>query len=282
MLMTQSKPYHEIELYCLDSSKSEIHLLSEQFERASNETHYALEKFHETISQIPLISTILSWSKIIVKDNPLGNRYFDFMSEMIRLKLLPTLQEQDLYLLKNYTAHGHEVIINQIRVYKEWYHQKREDAIIVYLSFANWLSKATLGYVSEAFDPDRTISANKNLPYERYVDLLALLPERERLIAKLFYLGGARSLDDILSLKVTDINFDQNLIQFPNKSKTYPQHVFTDIKAFIGNRKRGFLFSNKHLNEQVHHTVPYRALKKAAVKAGFSENFSFKDFVKES
>lgn len=282
--MSQSKISKEMDIFFLNlySSKPDIHRFCEQFEKTSNELHQATEKGHNEFAQIPLISTIFNWSKIIIKDNPLGNRYFERMSEMIALKLVPTTQDNDLYLLEHYSRYGHEVIINQIRSYADWYQQKREDAIIVYLSFADWLSQATHGYIKQAIDPDRTASANKILPYEKYVNLLALLPDRERLITKLFYLGGPRSLDDILSLQIQDINFSQYAINFQNGSKSYPQHVFTDIKAFMGNRKRGFLFSNKQLNEQIHHTVPYRTLKKAAIKAGFPENFSYKDLVKEN
>ncbi len=278
-----SQPYLDFERQCLRSLKAQPEILQQGvfFEDVSCQIHETLEGLRQNLSHVPLLSVVLVWAKRIANNNPLGVRYLEIMRELIDNHLFPGTPEDNLYSLEEYSQVCHNAIISQIKTHSSWFLQKREDAISVYISFANWLSEATLGYVKQAFDPDRVITNKRCLPYQKYVELLTLLPVREQMVAKLFYLGGARSLNDILSLDIKSVNFKDSFIDFSHGPIKYPQHVFDDLKFFIKGRKKGYVFANKQVNERINHTVPYRSLKKAAQKIGLPESFSYKDLVKD-
>lgn len=119
------------------------------------------------------------------------------------------------------------------------------------------------------------------MPFEKYIHLLSNLSPRERIFAKLYYLGGTRILDDILNIKIEKIDFIKNQIHFDDYSVYYSRHVLNDLSKYIGSRKKGFVFINRH-GDRINHTVPYRSLKLAAAKLGFSSDFTFKDLVQEA
>lgn len=279
---SNSTLYLEFEQLCLQVKQTESEFLRSKgalFEASSKHIHSSLEGFHTNLSPIPLLSTVLIWAKRNVEDRVFGRRYVEAMRELISFKLLPVVNDRDLRTLGSYSTISHDLIINHIRSCSIWYLQKREDCVSLYITFANWLYEATLGFIKQAQDPDRLVTAKRKLAFERYIELLSRLPEREQLIAKLFYLGGARSLEDILALKISNVNFENNCINFVGRSIKYPQHVIEDIKMHLGSRKAGYLFSNTQSTDHIHHTVPYRALKKAAQTIGLPESFSYKHLV---
>ena len=251
------------------------------FESASSRFQTAFDGFHVELAQIPLLSAILIWAKNIAEDKVFGKRYLDIMKELVSSKLLSVIANRSFIALEAYSTASHETVISGVKNYSPWYLQKREDSVSLYITFTHWLSEATVGYIKPAQDADRIITSKRKLPFEKYIELLSRLPERERIIAKLFYLGGARSLNDILALKISEVDFGQYAIRVSNGSIKYPSHVIEDIKSHLGERRKGFVFSNTLSTDRIHHTVPYRALKKAAQEIGLSENFSYKNLVED-
>lgn len=265
----------QIKSQCSSSLKQNISI----FESASEKIKSSVSNFQYEVSLVPLLSAILVWAKKTNSDHIFGKRHLSLMEELISTQLIPILDSQLLNTLKQFSESSHDFHINNIRGHSAWYLQKREDAVSLYVSFSNWLSETTLGYVKRAFDPDRLTTAKRAFAFEKYIELLSHLPERERIIAKLFYLGGARSLEDVLSLKVNDIDFVRNSISYPENTTKYPLHVIEDLKTLLGTRKKGFVFANKLDSNRIHHTVPYRAIKKVAHKLGLPTEFSYKNLV---
>jgi integrase len=146
------------------------------------------------------------------------------------------------------------------------------------MEFALWLSTTSFGYLPAAYDHDRIVTSRRKLEFDQYIRIIQELSDRERILSKLFYLGGSRTLEEVLSLKIEDINFKECTLRLSEEIVSYPKHVFNDLKTYIGSRKKGPVFIGRN-GEKVDHTVPYRALKTVAANLNLDSAFSFKDFV---
>jgi integrase len=274
-------PYQKLETLCLQktSKKSLQELLHEghAFAKASGIIEKTVEKFQSDMHSILVLSLILLWSQYTLKESSLGERHLNLMAELVQDEILPSKKNMTL---QDYAKQGHEPTIDRIRSHSTWLIQKKEDMVSFYLDFANWVNLSTYGYISLAIDPDKTITARRKFPFEAYIKLQTLLPLRERILIKLFYLGGERALEEIIALKIQDIDFKNNQIHFESHFVRYPLHVIDDIIQHIGDRKKGYVFISKQ-GQKINHSVPYRALKAAAAQLGLASTFTFKDLIKE-
>lgn len=250
------------------------------FADAAVEIRHHLESFQDEISKISLLAIILYWSKLMAKDRLFGERNIKMMLELIHAGLIETIQKGRLRLLKEVTAADHLWTIDCIRCHIAWPIVKREDFVSLYLEFSSWLAAETHNCVLRAEDPDRKMASRRLVPFETYIKLLTEFSPRERILTKLFYLGGERTLDEILTLNIKDVKFPKFSISFSDHVVRYPAHVFKDLKEFIGKRSSGYLFLGRS-GERLSHTTPYRVLKVVTTKLGLDPSFSFKDLVKE-
>ena len=157
-------------------------------------------------------------------------------------------------------------MINQIRSFQHWPIDKREDYVLLYNAFSSWLAKETFGYFPEAKDLDRETTRKRRLSFDSYIEILKHLDLREQILAKIFYLGGHRNLEEVLSLKIENVDFVKQHLLFSDEEVSY--------------RKTGFVFSGKD-GERISHTTPFRALKSAVVELDLDPTFTFKDFAKD-
>lgn len=279
-----SGQYLAIEKFCSEIDPSltceKLYNETQQFAAASETIGKELEVFSNALAKISLSSLILLWSQSMAKDRALGARNLSMMNELLVSKVLPLATGNKLTMVKEMAALSHASVVDKIRCYSQWPIQMREDYVSFYLDFANWLSASTFGFIPPATDPDRNLTASRQLPHATFIKLITHLPDRERILAKLFYLGGERSLEEVLSVKIEDISLQSKQITYEKYLTNYPQHVICDILEYVGSRKTGFVFINKD-GERLNHTVPYRALKSAAQKLNLPSSFTFKDLVRD-
>jgi|GEM_PF-1546889 hypothetical protein len=255
--------------------------LEKDFFNLSSQLHKKVEDFKNEISKMPLIAMILFWADLIQKDQIFGDRYLSMMQKLIETGLLPCKSEhQKFIVLRDLSSQDPTKIINQIRSFQGWPIDKREDYVLVYSAFASWLAQETFGCFPEAKDLDRETTRKRRLSFDSYIEILKHLDLREQILAKIFYLGGHRNLEEVLSLKIENIDFAKQHLLFSDEEVFYPSHVFEDLKTFIQGRKTGFVFSGKD-GERISHTTPFRALKSAVVELGLDQAFTFKDFAKD-
>ncbi len=250
------------------------------FANFSNLVFDEIEQFKLRVSKIPLLSIIVLWANSSSQDRVFGARHIKIMQELLEKKLIEYRHSYDdeLVLLAEFAGLGHLTTLDRIRCYKGWPINKREDYVKFYVEFANWLSEESFGYVSRAVDPDRTATANRSLPFDIYISIIMELADREKILAKIFYLGGARSLEEVLSLKIEDINSKECILRISGEAIRYPKHVFEDLREYVNARKKGYVFVSQQ-GDRINHTVPYRALKTVITKLKLDPSFTFKDFV---
>jgi integrase len=201
------------------------------------------------------------------------------MRELIETGVLPLISnKKKTVTLQDFSLQDPSVVIEKIRCFRDWTVSKREDCVLLYKTFSEWLSKETFGYIPESQDLDRVVSQKRQISFETYIKILSHMDLREQILTKMFYLGGSRALEEVLSVKIEDIDFSRSLIHFSD-DVSYPQHLFEDIKKHIQNRKKGYVFVGKD-EDRVSTTTPFRALKKVALELGLDPDFTFKEFTK--
>lgn len=281
----QKEAYNDLLEFCIkiEPQNDEATYMSygADFANSSNKVFHEIDLFKSRVSTFPLLSVILLWARNSSMDKVFGARHIMIMQELLKNKLIQYRYSgsDELVKIAEFAGLGHFPIIERIRCYKEWSIEKREDYVKFYVEFANWLSEASFGFIQKAIDPDRAITANRWLPFDLYVTIIKELADRERALAKIFYLGGARSLEEVLSLKIEDIDFKQHALYIVKEAVRYPKHLFEDLREYINDRKNGYVFIGRH-GDRIDHTVPYRALKTVTSKLKLDSSFTFKDFVK--
>lgn len=230
-----------------------------------------LTAFQDEIFQVPLSVFIAVWADEVLADKGSGGKHLALMSDLLKAKLL------SLGTLKDFAKEDNS-LIDEIRCYKEWSIEKREDIASFFVSFVSWLVKKTFSLVKEAKDGDRLASQKRQVSFDVYVKILSSLDLRERILAKLFYLGGNRGLEEVLSIRIEDVDLKKQKIRL-SEEVFYPKHLFEDVLEYIQDRKKGFLFLGKE-GERIAHTTPFRALKKVVSELNLDPDFTFRELTK--
>lgn len=279
-----SSPFRIIELTCKELLSEfdpvKMHQEGESLTKASEKLNKQIKVFQEDIEKITVLSLVMLWARLMANDSLFGEKYICMMDDLIRAGLLPIIRDKKSISLEDFQTIGNQNIIESIRCHSEWTIQKREDLVQFFIKFSQWLAKVTYGYLTAADDLDRKMSIKRKLPFETYIKLISELSLRERILTKMFYLGGERELEDVLSIKIQDIDFKDNTIKLSNYSIQYPRHVLSDLSSYIIDRGKGYVFLGR-TGEKMSRIVPYRCLKLAANKIGLPASFTFKDLVKE-
>ena len=263
----------------LQQDEKKLSVLTSDFAKSSQDLQQQVAAFKEGIAGSPLSAMVLLWGERVSNDKIFGKNYLKIMRDLVETGLLPlALNKKKATTLQDLSSQDPSHIIDEIRCHQDWSISRREDAVLLYTAFAKWLSVETCGYVSEAKDVDRIAAQKRAIAFETYLKVLSHLDLREQILAKMFYLGGQRALEEVLSVKIEDVDFSRSLIHF-SEDVSYPRHLFEDIKRYIRDRKKGYVFAGKE-DERVSTTTPFRALKRVAAKLGLDPEFTFKEFTK--
>ena len=278
----EKQAYDQLLKACLslDSAQDEKKLssLRTNFAKLSQDLHRQVAIFQDNIANTPLSSLVLLWAEVIRNDQVFGKRYLAMMRELIEAGLLLLASKNKTVTLRDLSLQDPSFVMDRIRCHKHWSLHKREDHILLYKTFSEWLSKESFGYIPEAKDLDRISTQKRQVPFETYIEMLSRMDLREQILSKMFYLGGPRALEEIISLKIEDIDFDQFFIRFP-ESVSYPSHLFEDIKQYVKGRQAGFVFMGRD-GERISHTTPFRALKTVVAELKLDPEFTFREFTK--
>lgn len=279
-----SKAFDKLLKWCdqLNPKSTAYSLLDEASELAtlSDGVQDAIASFHAQISPLPFVGVTLSWAHEVGAHVAFGERYISCIADLLESHILPSIDAKSHKFLSlgALNLEDHAAIFDAIRSNKNWPVDKQEEYTSIYNQFANWLAEVTYGLTLGPFDTDRSLTSQRRLPFDVYVKILKWLSDREKILAKIFYLGGSRSLEEVLSLKIADIDYKNNALKLSEDSITYPKHVLLDLKDYIGSRSKGYVFIGR-TGDKIDHTVPYRALKTVTSKLDLDPAFTFKDFV---
>ncbi len=226
----------------------------------------AIEDFRLKLSEIPLGAEIANWLERLDLPKEYVSRYTESMLHIIDLKLLSLTNKQgQLRTLNDISPNDHRDTIEEIRCSSKLSTPDKEKAVEAYIIFSQHLSRATCGLIMQGEDPDFQRTIKKVVWYKDFIKFVQLLPERDALIAKLLYFG-APTMDEVLSLKVDQIDSRKGLVKFKKFSVKYPKHVMLELKSSLTQKKKeDLIFTNLH-GQQVERTHLNNCFNRAARK----------------
>ncbi|MBY0529254.1 MAG: site-specific integrase [Rhabdochlamydiaceae bacterium] len=270
----EGQAYEQLITSCLSLSSehdlTKLDALKTDVSHFSEDLHKQVESFKQAISKMPLSVFVILWADSVFDEK--SSYKLELMRDLIETKLV------SLSSLEKLAKLDPSFILEKIRCCPEWTLNKREDAVLLYTSFASWLSQETFAFVAETKDLDRLATQKRQVPFDLYIKILSHLDLREQILAKMFYLGGNRGLEEVLSVKIEDIDFKKASVHL-SETVLYPRHLFSDIESYIQGRKKGYLFLGKE-GERISHTTPFRALKKVVSKMQLDPEFTFRELVR--
>jgi integrase len=242
----------------------------EKFIVEKNKLHDEFKKSIETISQQPFLVAFLAW----IHDMAAGSPDKNSAKILLENNLIGIKTEQgQTWTVAHARTFDHRYVIDVIRCRREWTFQLKENLVLAYIKFIQWLWKVTFGYIPKLEDPDLLRIQGRALSYQAFIHLLSKLNEKDQLVAKLLYFGGSRTLEEVLNLNIEEVDFDKRLIYFDLQPISYPLHVFADVKA-IAQDPKGRIFIGRRQNVSLNPATIFRNFKEAATEIGLGQNFT--------
>jgi hypothetical protein len=230
-----------------------------------------MKTFSDTIAVQPLLTGFLAWVKEILV---LPNVDLNLAKILLENGLIGINdKEGEVWTIAKAKEFDHQSVIDAIRCRSEWPTTLREDLVMAYVIFIQWLSSVTYGYIDKIEDPDQLRTQARALPYPLFLNFISHLKDKDRLVAKMLYFGGNRALEDILDLKIEEVDFENRFIYFNTQPITYPLHIFADVKALVKDRQKGRIFLGRQ-NTPLNAATIFRNFKDAATASGMGQNFT--------
>lgn len=190
--------------------------------------------------------------------------------------------------LQMFSMVNHETIVDRIKKEtKNWAEATRQSRAAVYISFTGFLDRRLPGMIRKA-KPNKE-ETNKTFyrirdkvktaamsyeQWQRWLKELRKINQRDCLIAKLT-LQGAKRIHEALSLRIDQIDWEQNQITFrQSKTKgmmrqtviTYPARIIVEIRELTGDRD-GLVFVTCN-GKPVSMGQVAKTFEKAGIRAG--------------
>lgn len=231
-----------------------------------------LEKSIGAISEQPLLTAFLAWIKEV---SVIPSFDLSLAKALLENGFIGiTDKEGHVWTIARASEFNHQSIIDAIRCRYDWSTEVREGLVMAYTSFIQWLSNLTFGYVNKVEDPDLIRSNARAFPYSMFLKFASNLKDKDRLVAKLLYFGGSRTLEEVLNLHLEEVDFDNRAILFGKERIQYPLHIFADIKSLSHGRKKGRVFLGRKNNDALNPTTVFRNFKTAAIAIGIGKIFT--------
>lgn len=156
--------------------------------------------------------------------------------------------------LNELSPEEHQLIIEEIRCSAKLTTVEKEKLVDTYICFSQHLSKATCRLIIQGEDLVFQRTIKKVVQYNEFIEFVQHLPERDALIAKLLYFG-APTMDEVLNLKVSQIDQKKGEVKFKKFSVRYPKHVLIDLKNHLTKKEKNeliFMNLKGEMVERIH------------------------------
>lgn len=238
-----------------------------RFQKELDDYHKAIHRFLKIIKETPLLAAFLDW---IQSKEPCDIDVENARTLMER-KLISFVDDQGKAItISDLRKANFDHQVSGIRCHKKYSYQVREQLVRTFISFFKWLSTQSGSFIRQFEDPDAEFIRSRRLGYDDFLRLLELLDERCRVIAKLLYFGGRRTLEEVITLQISDIDFENSEIDFDGERISYPLHVFEDIRALVGQRPSGAVFEGRN-NTSINPSTIFRSFKVISSSLGFQD-----------
>lgn len=219
--------------------RDQLDVFLKEFKDSFIDIRSKIMAFHHEIEKIPLSVVLATWIKDMDTPggSPWGTYFINGITKILEKGLINLTKEGRNRTIKEFNSQEHLVTIENIRCVKNLNYLEKEQCVNCYLNFSGYLNKTTLDLIPCGYDPDRRRTANKVLKYERFIEFVQHLSDRDALIAKLLYFG-APSIDEVITLKADAIDFFQRKVVFSSEKLSFPKHVMLDIQEYMQFRRK--------------------------------------------
>jgi len=213
--------------------------------------------FIQELEYTPIKVAIEDWLRNLHGETKRNYAYY--ITDMMRRGIIPEVDgSANDFSVGHFNHSPHEKVIDYIKTIKDWSEGTRQVRAACYISFTAYLSRISQGWFRKAepsvlasnmtFFSVRDKCETKVLTlhnWHRFIDALYTINERDALIAKAM-LQGAKRVSEVLSLKLSQIDFERRLISF-RQSKTggtireipitYPESFIEELRTYIESTK---------------------------------------------
>jgi hypothetical protein len=237
------------------------------FQEERDSIHKKLTDFWKTTSQTELLVVFLDWLK--------EQRSYDLVMENAKIllenELIPFYDAKKVPIkLCSLTSEKLSKQIDAIRCQRKFPIYQREELVDTFVNFLRWLSIHTVSYMPEFEDPDKQRTDDRLISHDVFIRLLGLLDERCCIIAKLLYFGGNRTLEQVVSLDIQNVDFKHSRISMQGNWIDYPSHILDDLKTLVGERREGPVFLGRN-NTRINPSTIFRNFKVIGPSLGILE-----------
>lgn len=239
------------------------HIFEKEYERLEK----AIFASKAIFKKIPLLSTFLEW---VQKAHSEKKEEIEDAKLLLKYGFIGIKDsEGNPWTLNHASLQDPNEIYSAIRCRRDLTLVERERLVVAYREFISYLTFRTDGYIPHSWgDNDKSFLKNRQLSPMEFAKFADQLNDNLQVIAKLLYYGGDRTLDEVLNLTISQIDFQEYSISYSEmKATPYPIHVFADIQALIGKRSKGKVFVGRQ-NTSLSPTTIFRNFKTAGINAG--------------
>ena len=243
---------------------------AERFQKARLKFHEVFSDYLAVVYNELFINVFFLWAHLNLNDE-----LFSFhIKNLLEKQVIKFLDDKRKYLrVQDLTIEYIVSNIDLIRSLKEFKYRYRDSLVKTYLEVVRWAYTVSYKSTVDIQDPERVKTKKRALSYEMFCNLVDNMEPKYQIVAELLYLGGSRTMDQVVNVKIGDINFNKNSIKFGTHVIHYPKHVITEIKEIVGTRKSGNVFIGRMKAPLAPATI-FRNFNEAASQIGLGEGFS--------
>lgn len=205
----------------------------------------AIGNFRKELAKIPLAAEIENWLQGLIIEE-CKELFKERIQELVRLGVISLTHQGKIRTLNELSPNDHKTIIEEIRCSPELNTARKEESVAAYIDFSQHVSRMTSGLITQGEDPDVMRTLKKIVDYNDFIEFVQLLPERDALIAKLLYFG-APTMDEVLDLRVNQVNTEEKMVKFHKFSMKYPKHVILELGNYLKEKEGNeYVFKNVH------------------------------------
>lgn len=219
-------------------------------------------------ADMPLLIAYLIWTN----HSYIKTEEYDYPKILIEKEVISFKNNDgNLLQIKDATKEFFLNALDSTRCRKDLSLHLKEALVQLVLDFNEWLSIETSSENKlKIDDPDRQKAKGRLIAFDDFIELLCNLDKRYQVVAKLLYFGGSRTLEQVISLQIENIDFAAKEIAFDNVKINYPRHIFEDLLYLIDGRTSGNVFEGRQ-NAPLNAATIFRNFKEAAARIPLEE-----------
>jgi len=194
------------------------------------------KNYKDSLLLFPLKEVVLYWRDYVRPNYRL--KFKDAIDAMLKYDILPdTLHNGETFLLEAFRRVRHPDVITYINQQKDWSDPKKQEIILCYRAFIDWLSEIGTGEFNTDLLFHRSVPQKLDtipdfMEWRHFIEVLSERNERDGLIARIM-LQGQKRVSEVIDLTIDQVDFETKSIRFNDEIIFYEESFMQDLKTYI-------------------------------------------------